>query len=285
MSALSIIMPVRNRENLLLEAVESIRNGGLEDYHLIIVDDASTDTTRDAIRKLLPDTKITTLFLPKQVGPGPARNAGLELAGIGPTSSSAYTQDWILFMDSDDLILPGTLAKLNLDVDADIIQLPNNTVDDGKRRYPLRENQHLLIQNPHIPASGQAQGREKATSEAASVPGPRAGAEPPFFLTTAWAHLYRLSFLKANHLRFPALDFSEDVVFNLGAYRLAERIVQSQVPIYEYRLRHAPDSINSQTDAQLLKTRKQEAIAAVQNLPDPGFLSWAKQDRLRAWSA
>jgi glycosyltransferase involved in cell wall biosynthesis len=68
---------------------------------IIVVDDASTDGTPEAVERF--GSEVVLLRLQKNVGPGGARNAGLERA----------TGDFIQFFDSDDLASSDLLeAKL-----------------------------------------------------------------------------------------------------------------------------------------------------------------------------
>lgn len=79
---LSVIMPVFNEKNTVLEAikrVESVELGGVK-KELIIVDDSSTDGTRDILKRL---KKHTVIYHPKNMGKGAAIRTGLEKATGG----------------------------------------------------------------------------------------------------------------------------------------------------------------------------------------------------------
>lgn len=95
----SIIVPTYNRCDLLRQAVESVWNQMLPDYELIVVDDGSTDGTREYLRSI--EYCVNVLYQANR-GPGSARNRGIEAA----------TGDWIVFLDSDDLWFPWTLIHL-----------------------------------------------------------------------------------------------------------------------------------------------------------------------------
>lgn len=101
--AVSVIIPVYNRRELLKDAVNSVLSQTYKDYELIIVDDASTDKTPDFIRSFAADHKnVKPLFCSRHSGmPGAVRNRGAEKAA----------GRYLAFLDSDDLWVPEKLEK------------------------------------------------------------------------------------------------------------------------------------------------------------------------------
>jgi glycosyltransferase involved in cell wall biosynthesis len=95
MPEVSLIIPTFDRPHLLPRAVESARRAG-KDVEIIVVDDASTDSTADVCAEL-PGIKYVRLE--RNQGVAGARNVGL-LESRG---------DFIAFLDDDDLRLPGSL--------------------------------------------------------------------------------------------------------------------------------------------------------------------------------
>lgn len=87
----SIIMPVYNRANLVKKAIDSVLNQSYKNFELIIVDDRSTDGTRDVL-KSIDDERIKLILLDSNVGVSAARNIGLE------NCSGKY----IFYLDSDN---------------------------------------------------------------------------------------------------------------------------------------------------------------------------------------
>lgn len=95
MPRVSLIIPTRSRPQLLVRAVESAKLSG-RDVELVVVDDASTDSTAEVCRAL---EGIKYIRLEHNLGVAGARNAGL-------LASSA---EYIAFLDDDDLRLPDSL--------------------------------------------------------------------------------------------------------------------------------------------------------------------------------
>lgn len=91
MPRVSIIMPTYNRADTILRAVESIRSQPVEDWELVVIDDGSTDATRDLLAGV-GDARIR-VFSQENQGTAPARNHGFREA----------RGDLIAFLDSDDV--------------------------------------------------------------------------------------------------------------------------------------------------------------------------------------
>lgn len=93
MKKLSIIMPVYNEKSTILEILEKVKALDLEDIEkeIIIVDDCSTDGTREIIKSLGSDSNYKIYFHEKNKGKGGAVRTGLEQA----------TGDWVINQDAD----------------------------------------------------------------------------------------------------------------------------------------------------------------------------------------
>jgi len=89
MPTVSIIIPTYNRTNMVKEAIQSVLEQTYTDYEIIVVDDGSTDNTRETVTAL--SDKIIYIYQQNQ-GRSYARNHGISLA----------KGDYIAFLDSDD---------------------------------------------------------------------------------------------------------------------------------------------------------------------------------------
>ncbi|MEQ8717451.1 MAG: glycosyltransferase family A protein [Acidimicrobiales bacterium] len=90
----SVIVPVYNRRDVVAETVESVLAQTHPDVEVHIVDDGSTDGTRERITELAAADARVHVSHQKNAGPGAARNRGLAAADT----------EWIAFCDSDDLL-------------------------------------------------------------------------------------------------------------------------------------------------------------------------------------
>lgn len=111
---ISVIIPVYNVEKYLGECLGSVAGQTFTDYELILVDDGSTDSSPAIMQRYaLSDVRIHIVSQSNK-GVSAARNYGLSVA----------QGDYILFVDSDDTILPDTLEHLwyhAQETDADIV--------------------------------------------------------------------------------------------------------------------------------------------------------------------
>lgn len=108
----SVIIPTFNRSNYLQIAIESVLNQTYPSVELIVVDDGSTDGTRELLQQKYSD-RIIYLWQENQ-GESAARNKGLSIA----------KGKYVAFLDSDDFWEP---FKLELQVQR-IINEPFETV-------------------------------------------------------------------------------------------------------------------------------------------------------------
>ena len=97
MPHISIIIPTYNRCHLIGMTLDSIFTQTLSPHEVIVVDDGSTDGTKEMLEAQYGNR--ITVINNKGKGPGAARNAGLAIA----------TGDYIKFFDSDDWMSPNSL--------------------------------------------------------------------------------------------------------------------------------------------------------------------------------
>lgn len=102
----SVIIPTYNCERYIAQAVESVLNQTYTDYEIIVIDDGSTDSTRQV---LAPYDDLIRYVYQENQGAAIARNYGCQLA----------QGEFLAFLDADDLFLPNKLAAQVACFDAD----------------------------------------------------------------------------------------------------------------------------------------------------------------------
>ena len=96
---ISIVTPSYNVERYIAEAIESVLAQSISDWELIVVDDGSTDRTREIVQSYCNTDCRIRLVEAKHGGVSAARNLGLMHARF----------EWIALLDSDDAFLPEKL--------------------------------------------------------------------------------------------------------------------------------------------------------------------------------
>lgn len=105
MPRVSVIIPTFNRASMIQEAIESVLAQTYHDFEIIVVDDGSTDDTRQII-EAIHDERIHYCFQPNQ-GCAVARN-----------NAAALSQgQYLVFLDSDDILSANALAFLAAQLD------------------------------------------------------------------------------------------------------------------------------------------------------------------------
>ena len=99
MPEVSVIIPCFNTGSYLAEAIDSVLAQTFDDFEIIVVDDGSTDNTRQ-VATSYSDPKVRCVYQHNQ-GLSAARNTGIRYA----------TGNFVMFLDADDLILPTKLAR------------------------------------------------------------------------------------------------------------------------------------------------------------------------------
>lgn len=125
---ISIITPTYNREDMLLQTINSVSNQTYSDYEHIIIDDSSTDNTSRVVREQ-NDSRIRYIRNEENRGSNAARNRGLDCAN----------GEILMFIDDDDRWLPKKAEHQLYIIDkhgVDLVYSSRRVVDeDGKLLY------------------------------------------------------------------------------------------------------------------------------------------------------
>ncbi|MBS1512387.1 MAG: glycosyltransferase [Bacteroidetes bacterium] len=95
----SIVIPTFNRANLIVETLDSVLTQTYKNYEIIIVDNCSTDNTKEVLQKYIDQKQIIYICNEKNFERAYSRNVGMKHA----------KGDFLTLLDSDDFMYPNCL--------------------------------------------------------------------------------------------------------------------------------------------------------------------------------
>jgi glycosyltransferase involved in cell wall biosynthesis len=125
MTKVSVVVCARNAEKTIKECVESVLTQSFKDFELIVVDDGSTDSTKEILKKFQSNSKVK-LFFQTHKGIASARNTGIHCS----------SGEFVAFIDSDCIAEKNWLEEL-LKSFSDKISVSSG----GPNRTPKNRNQ------------------------------------------------------------------------------------------------------------------------------------------------
>lgn len=132
---ISVIIPTYNRAHFIGDAIRSAEEQIFPPYEIIVVDDGSTDSTRAVIDSILAKRTIEDIPVVRvwqgNNGVASARNTGANYA----------KGDYIVFLDSDDVMNPNALQFLSRYHEFDVVfgRAVNVNMDDGSKTEYIHE--------------------------------------------------------------------------------------------------------------------------------------------------
>jgi teichuronic acid biosynthesis glycosyltransferase TuaG len=147
MPRVTAVMAVFNGAEHVSAAIASIQSQTMADWELIIVDDASTDSTHQVIAPFLADERIRYERLESNQGSGVARNLALRKA----------TAPLIAPVDADDVSLPERfeLEATVLDSSPDLVAVSGQMLWFSEHWGPPEQRVRFPVTAPHIRAGFQ----------------------------------------------------------------------------------------------------------------------------------
>lgn len=209
---LSVVVPFYNVQTYAPDALKSLELNARDDFEFLLVDDRSTDGTPDLLERAARDLPGAVVLRHEQNGGlATARNTGLDAA----------RGEYIAFMDGDDWLAPGHLARMVAAIEA-------LSCD--------------FVRNDHVKVTGRARSVQRVPFGAHGVVrDPRSGILPADRGTSvdypyAWAGMYHRRLLDRGLLHFTdGLRTAEDRPWIWRLHREAESFAAVGLPGIFYR--------------------------------------------------
>lgn len=209
--AVSIIVPVYNREKYLVRCIDSILKQTFAKFELILVDDGSDDMSGAICRSYAEIDHRVQYIYQENAGVSAARNKGLDVA----------RGEFVAFIDSDDYIEPDMLQML-------FVATQNNYSDLACCSYQIVSVQDASIVQKVFPAIVVKSSKQLAklcyeTREKYEIHAP------------IWGKLYRRSIINDYNLSFlQNISLGEDRIFNFAYFEKIRSAILIEYVGYNY---------------------------------------------------
>jgi len=223
----SIIVPIYNVEDYLIECVESIVNQTYHNIEIILVDDGSLDNSGEICDDYCERDERVKVIHKKNGGLSDARNSGLEVA-VGK---------YVYFCDSDDYLTSDCMERLvNLaeKTEADCIMFDSYVV----RGNTLELDNTSYMRTRTYPAGSGADMIYAMTVNDEYIP-------------CVQLCFYRKGFIIDCNLNFYKEIVGEDELFTYNIFMNNPMTIHINEPLYYHRLR--PGSIMTTRDKDRIK--------------------------------
>ncbi|MDB5482858.1 MAG: glycosyltransferase [Caulobacteraceae bacterium] len=133
MPIISVVIPSFNCTAYICSAIDSILTQIMQDFDIIVVDDGSTDSTREVLGRYSQENRVRYIYQENRGLPG-ARNTGAR----------ASTAKYVAFLDADDMLTPDALSMMSDTLDAsgeswcvtDILKINGNSREIHRTEMP-----------------------------------------------------------------------------------------------------------------------------------------------------
>lgn len=228
MKKISIIIPMYNVEKYIEKCIDSVYKQDLneDEFEIILIDDESPDASLAIAKEVTKNRNNTVFISQKNKGLGGARNTGIQNAN----------GEYLLFLDSDDGLLPNVLKNLlaiATTQDLDILEFAAQGVNsNGEVLYQIANSSEVY-------QSGYAYYNKVR------------------YMNSACNKLYKRTFLLENELFFLEKIYIEDFEFNTRALAAVNRIKATDKLISQFL--QSENSITRNTD----EAKKKKMIADI----------------------
>ena len=206
----SIIVPIYNVEDDLLECVKSIQNQTHSELEIILVDDGSPDRCGEICDSLAKEDKRIVVIHQENGGLSKARNVGLRV----------MTGDFVVFVDSDDVLekkLVENLLKL---------------VYKYQTEIAVCQNSVFTKKNGVVHLHSQDKIEEKCLTASDAI---NEMLYQKTFDVAAWGKIYRSETLKG--VTFPEGLIHEDIPTTYKMFLKSEKVAYTSEELYRYQIR------------------------------------------------
>lgn len=223
----SVIVPIYNVEDYLEECLESLVNQKFDEYEVILINDGSTDNSKDIAEDYAKRYDRMKLINTSNNGLSAARNVGIENS-IG---------EYLVFVDSDDYVSDIFLNKLY------------KTITKYKSDITICSYEEIYINKDLNKVKNMVINEEKIYSNI-EVLKMLLECKIPCY---AWNKIYKSELFKKYNIKYPIGKLYEDVSTFVHLITKCEKISFINQPLYKYRIRRG----------SITNTKNEQAIVGI----------------------
>lgn len=216
-SLISIIIPIYNVEKYLEKCICSVLNQTYQNLEIILVNDGSTDKSREICEKYRKKDARIRLVNKSNGGLSDARNAGMDAA----------SGDYFYFLDSDDFIEPALIETLYQKL--------------------TKEQADMVIFNfTKVTETGELAGKSNFLPGTYDLTASSSKFDYLLHIYLeykngweAWDRIYRADIIRTHNLRYinNSIIFAEDLCFNFYYLMHANRVITIEASLLNYLVR------------------------------------------------
>jgi CDP-glycerol glycerophosphotransferase (TagB/SpsB family) len=247
----SIVVPYHNVRAWLRPCLDSVLGQSFTDFEIIGVDGASTDGSGRILDEYAAsDPRVRAIHLTEDIGLGLTRNEGLK----------ACRGEYVLFLDADDVYLPGSLEAISTRIDQ--TDRPDIVMFDYERIF----------------WDGKVVRNQRHDAFAREGDGVFTAAERPVFLTfleVVWNKACRRDFLTLHGFAFTA-GYYEDAPWTYSTMLTAGRIATLDRVVVHYRQHRTGGNIHGTRTRRQFDIFDQYDRVHAFITADPELASWRR---------
>lgn len=213
----SIVVPIHHFENYFYKCLDCLFAQTEQDIEIIIVDDHSNDDIKSSIKQYFKDSRCRYIRLNSQLGPGGARNTGMDIAN-GKYIGFCDSDDWV------DLDYYRKSSELLSDTQADIAMCGQIREYD----VPLKQQLYKCKYDRFMEMNGETAFQIMTYNYHVDIK----------VIPQCTNKLYRRSFLQSCGVRFQEKVFFQDIIFSVETLLKASKVICVPNTLYHYYRRH-----------------------------------------------
>lgn len=234
----SIVVPVYNAQDYIVECLDSIANQSMKDFEVLLIDDGSTDRSGEICDDYAKKDSRFRVFHKSNQGVSAARNTGIRHSG----------GKYIAFVDADDYLAPDAYERMTRNAEetkASQAVCSFYYVCDGVLTEKRTYFENTILEKDQVEEINRAMAFSGGSDERTAL------------LSSPCNKLYLRKIIAEHEILFEeGINYGEDLLFNIYFYRFAEKVSFLDSSLYYRRI------INDSLSNTYREKRFQEASTA-----------------------